>query len=56
MTEKPPKQENKKPVDEETLSTPKKDLKELLKTSRRKGYSTKGQQGLIEFDYPDKKE
>ena len=56
MNDKPPKQENEKPVPRKTGPPPKKDVKELLKTAKRRGYSAKGQQGLIEFDYPEKKE
>ncbi len=55
MNDKPQEPQNES-KETESSQPPKKDLKELLKTSRRKGYSTKGQQGLIEFDYPQKDE
>lgn len=32
------------------------DVKDLLKNARRRGITQKGQQGVIEFDYPRKKE
>jgi len=32
-----------------------KGIEELLKKARRKGLTSKGQQGLIDFDYPPKK-
>ena len=56
MSDKPQKQEDEKPVSRKTDPPPKKDVKELLKTAKRRGYSSKGQQGLIEFDHPEKKE
>ena len=31
------------------------DVKDLLKKARRRGIAQKGQQGVIEFDYPRKK-
>lgn len=33
-----------------------KDVKDLLKKAKRRGIAQKGQQGVIEFDYPRKKE
>jgi len=33
-----------------------KDVKSLLKKAKRRGIAQKGQQGVIEFDYPRKKE
>lgn len=32
------------------------DVKNLLKKAKRRGIAQKGQQGVIEFDYPRKKE
>jgi hypothetical protein len=32
------------------------DVKDLLKNAKRRGITQKGQQGVIEFDYPRKKE
>jgi len=50
--------EGSSPSESEKSSSPKGDSKgieELLKKAKRKGLTSKGQQGLIDFDYPPKK-
>lgn len=46
------------PVKDERDPKPEKgkDVKSLLKKAKRRGIAQKGQQGVIEFDYPRKKE
>ncbi len=47
--------ENKNNSDEMSPTNNKKDIKDLLKSSKRRGLASKGQQGIIDFDLPPKK-
>ncbi len=47
--------ESEKKSDQLIPPNDKKDIRDLLKSSKRRGLASKGQQGIIDFDLPRKK-